>query len=50
MKKNYIAPATEMATWASMGLMTDPVITVNTVSGGTGTATTGTTDNMDFID
>ena len=26
MKKNYIAPNTEMATWASMGLMQDPVI------------------------
>lgn len=47
MKKNYIAPNTEMATWASMGLMQAPVITVNTVSGGTGT---GTTDNIDFID
>ena len=26
MKKNYIAPNTEMTTWASMGLMQDPVI------------------------
>ena len=48
MKKNYIAPATEMATWASMGLM-QPAITMNTVSGGTGTGTVGTTDDMDFI-
>ena len=26
MKKNYIAPSTEMTTWASMGLMNDPQI------------------------
>ena len=26
MKKNYIAPNTEMATWASMGLMQTPSI------------------------
>ena len=26
MKKSYIAPSTEMATWASMGLMQDPAI------------------------
>jgi len=36
MKKNYIAPSTEMATWASMGLMQDPVITMNSTSGGFG--------------
>lgn len=33
MKKNYIAPNTEMATWASMGLMQDPVIGFATGSG-----------------
>ena len=26
MKKNYIAPNTEMASYASMGLMLDPII------------------------
>ena len=34
MKKNYIAPNTEMATWASMGLMQDPVIGFAAASGG----------------
>ena len=33
MKKNYIAPNTEMATWASMGLMADPIIGFATGSG-----------------
>lgn len=37
MKKNYITPSTEMATWASMGLMTDPVIGIASASGGTPT-------------
>jgi hypothetical protein len=44
MKKNYIAPNTEMQTWASMGLMQDPVIGFATTSGGP--ATTGY-DNID---
>ena len=35
MKKNYIAPNTEMQTWASMGLMQDPVIGIATGSNGT---------------
>ncbi len=35
MKKKYIAPSTEMETWASMGLMQDPVIGVATGSCGT---------------
>lgn len=33
MKKNYIAPNTEMTTWASMGLMLDPVIGFGSGSG-----------------
>lgn len=37
MKKNYIAPSTEMETWASMGLMQAPVIGVATGSCGTPT-------------
>lgn len=37
MKKNYIAPTTEMQTWASMGLMQDPIIGFATGSGGTPT-------------
>jgi len=44
MKKNYIAPSTEMATWASMGLM-QPAIGIATTSAG-GTATTSY-DNID---
>ena len=49
MKKNYIAPSTEMATWASMGLMQDPVISMAAGSPNAGTGTPST-DNMDFID
>lgn len=37
MKKTYIAPNTEMATWASMGLMQDPTIGFAAASGGTPT-------------
>ncbi|MBQ7996490.1 MAG: hypothetical protein IJ249_02345 [Paludibacteraceae bacterium] len=48
MKKNYIAPSTEMATWASMGLMQDPVIGIATVSGGTGNP--ATTGDINYID
>ena len=44
MKKTYIAPSTEMATWASMGLMQDPVIGFATTS--CGPATTSY-DNID---
>lgn len=33
MKKNYIAPNTEMTTWASMGIMQDPVIGLASGSG-----------------
>ena len=47
MKKNYIAPSTEMATWASMGLMQDPVIGFASGSAGTGTPTL---DNPTTID
>lgn len=49
MKKNYIAPSTEMATWASMGLMADPVIGIATVSGG-GTGNPATTGDINYID
>ena len=38
MKKTYIAPNTEMATWASMGLMQDPVIGFASTSAGPSTA------------
>ena len=34
MKKNYIAPSTEMASWASMGLMQAPNIGMSSASGG----------------
>ena len=51
MKKNYIAPSTEMATWASMGLMQQPGIAfaTNAASGGAG-ETYQTLDNKDLID
>ncbi len=41
MKKNYIAPNTEMTTYASMGLMEDPAIGFASGSGGVPTATYG---------
>lgn len=47
MKKNYIAPSTEMATWASMGLM-QPGIGISAASGGAGGAQS--TSSMDAID
>ena len=37
MKRNYIAPSTEMQTWASMGLMQDPIIGFAAASNGTST-------------
>lgn len=46
MKKNYITPNTEMTTWASMGLMQDPVIGFASGSG----AGTPSADSKDFID
>ena len=48
MKKNYIAPNTEMATWASMGLMQS--ITVGIVSAsGAGAGGQQSTSNMEDI-
>ena len=48
MKKNYIAPSTEAATWASMGLMTEGLgFGVITGSGGT---TIKETDDVNIID
>lgn len=49
MKKNYIAPSTEMATWASMGLMQNIGFATNAASGGAG-ETYQTLDNKDLID
>ena len=46
MKKNYITPNTEMTTFASMGLMDDPVIGLASGSG----AGTPSTDSKDFIE
>lgn len=48
MKKNYIAPSTEMASWASMGLMQAPNIGMSSASGGAGGAQS--TGNMSDID
>ena len=45
MKKNYIAPNTEMATWASMGLMQSIAFATGSASGGTPTF-----DQADQID
>jgi hypothetical protein len=45
MKKNYIAPSTEMATWASMGLMQQPAIGIATTSAGDPATTSY--DNID---
>ena len=39
MKKNYIAPNTEMASYASMGLMNDPIIGFASGSNGVPQAT-----------
>ena len=47
MKKNYSAPSTEAATWASMGLMTGIVFGTETSSGGT---TIKETDDVNIID
>ena len=49
MKKNYIAPSTEMATWASMGLMQSIAFATATASGDAGTVYQ-TLDNKDLID
>jgi hypothetical protein len=48
MKKNYIAPSTETATWASMGLMQDIAFATNSASGG-GT-TPATLNDVNLID
>ncbi|MBR6018323.1 MAG: hypothetical protein IK073_06850 [Paludibacteraceae bacterium] len=42
MKKNYIAPSTELATWASMGLMQGPSIGLGVTSGAGGGSTPST--------
>ena len=47
MKKNYIAPSTEAATWASMGLMQGITYGVTVGSGGT---TDKSTDDVNIID
>lgn len=50
MKKNYIAPSTVTATWASMGLMVDPIgFAMNPGSAG-GPATNATIDDANLID
>ena len=48
MKKNYIAPSTEMATWASMGLMQ---IVFGVITGsGADAGTQKSTDDVNIID
>lgn len=44
MKKNYIAPNTEMATWASMGLMQGPNVGMSSASGGGAQQTSNMSD------
>ena len=46
MKKNYIAPSTQMATFASMGLMDNITIGISSASGG---ATPVSTSSMEDI-
>ncbi len=48
MKKNYIAPNTEAATWASMGLMQSIVFGTETASGAA--PTQKWTDDVNVID
>lgn len=50
MKKNYIAPSTVTATWASMGLMQQIGFAMNAASGGIGEPTYQTLDNENLID
>ena len=50
MKKNYIAPNTEMATWASMGLMQNIGFATNAASGGASAPTYQTLDDVNSID
>ena len=47
MKKNYIAPSTEAATWASMGLMQGITYGMEVGSGG---STQKETDDVNIID
>ena len=49
MKKNYIAPSTEAATWASMGLMQSIIYGTETASGAS-TPTQKSTDDVNIID
>lgn len=47
MKKNYIAPSTEAATWASLGLMQSIIYGTETASGA---STQKETDDVNIID
>ena len=47
MKKNYITPNTEMTTWASMGIMQDPVIGLASGSGVDGLYHTNSASDID---
>lgn len=49
MKKNYIAPSTEAATWASMGLMQSIVFGTETASGAAA-PTQKSTNDVNIID
>ena len=50
MKKNYIAPNTEMLNFTSMGLMEDIAFATNAASGGAGGTTMQTIDDVNLID
>lgn len=51
MKKNYIAPNTEMLNFTSMGLMQDNIaFATNAASGGAGGTTMQTIDDVNLID
>lgn len=50
MKKNYIAPSTEMATWASMGLMQPGIAFATATASGDAGETYQTLNDKDLID
>ena len=45
MKRNYITPNTEMATWASMGIM-NPEIGMSSASGGAAPVSTSSMEDI----
>ena len=48
MKKNYIAPSTDMMNLASYGIMQNPNITIGTAGSGAGTGPASTSNLQDI--